>query len=59
MPETKTSTQFLSGNFEHPKTLRRMQEWPGHKSSKTIVVYTYVSNQGLQNIKNPFDDLEI
>jgi site-specific recombinase XerD len=29
----------------------------GHKSSKTTEIYTHVSNQSLQKIKNPFDDL--
>ena len=38
MPETKTQTQILPGNLEHHITLRRMREWFGHKSSKTIVV---------------------
>jgi hypothetical protein len=29
------------------------------KPSKTTAVYAHVSNQNLQNIKNPFDDLDI
>ena len=45
MPETKTQTQLLSGNLEHNRTLRKMQEWLGRESSITTAVYTHVSNQ--------------
>lgn len=37
--------------------LRFIQEFLGHKSSKTTEIYTHVSNDSLKNIRNPFDDL--
>ncbi|WP_320053210.1 tyrosine-type recombinase/integrase [uncultured Acetobacteroides sp.] len=37
--------------------LRYIKELLGHKSSKTIEIYTHVSMQSLQNVKSPFDDL--
>jgi len=37
--------------------LRYIQELLGHKSSKTIEIYTHVSQKSLQRIKSPFDDL--
>ena len=40
-------------------SLRFIQEFLGHKSSKTTEIYTHVSNDSLRNIKNPFDELEI
>lgn len=45
--------------LENGTDLRYIQELLGHKSSKTTEIYTHVSNQSLQNIKNPFDDLDI
>ncbi|MCF8362094.1 MAG: tyrosine-type recombinase/integrase [Prolixibacteraceae bacterium] len=45
--------------LENGTDLRYIQEFLGHKSSKTTEIYTHVSNQSLQNIKNPFDELEI
>jgi len=40
-------------------SLRYIQELLGHKSSKTTEIYTWVSMQGLQNIKNPADDFDL
>jgi len=37
--------------------LRYIQTLLGHKSSKTTEIYTHVSNQSLQQIKSPFDDM--
>lgn len=45
--------------LENGTDLRIIQELLGHKSSKTTEIYTHVSNQTLQNIKNPFDDLNL
>jgi site-specific recombinase XerD len=45
--------------LENGTDLRYIQEFLGHKSSKTTEIYTHVSNQSLQNIKNPFDELDI
>lgn len=40
-------------------SLRYIQELLGHKSSKTTEIYTHVSMTGLQNIKNPADDIDL
>ncbi len=37
--------------------IRYIQELLGHKSIKTTEIYTEVSNNSLQNIKNPLDIL--
>ena len=39
--------------------LRYIQELLGHGSSKTTEIYTYVSNEMLQEVKSPFDDLDV
>jgi site-specific recombinase XerD len=45
--------------LESGVSLRYIQELLGHKSSKTTEIYTWVSMQGLQNIKNPADDFDL
>ena len=39
--------------------LRYIQELLGHKSSKTTEIYTHVSQKSIQQIKTPFDDLNL
>jgi integrase/recombinase XerD len=43
--------------LEDGVSLRYIQELLGHKSSKTTEIYTHVSENGLDNIKSPFDTL--
>lgn len=45
--------------LESGTDLRYIQELLGHKSSKTTEIYTHVSQKSLQQIKTPFDDLNI
>jgi len=39
--------------------LRYIQELLGHKSSKTTEIYTHVSIRSIQNIRSPFDELDL
>ena len=43
--------------LENGTDLRFIQELLGHKSSKTIEIYTHVSTKSIEHIKSPFDDL--
>jgi integrase/recombinase XerD len=45
--------------LESGTDLRYIQELLGHKSSKTTEIYTHVSTKNIQNIKSPFDDLDL
>ena len=45
--------------LESGTDLRYIQELLGHNSSKTTEIYTHVSTKNIQNIKSPFDDLDI
>ncbi len=47
--------RFLS----QPVNLRYIQELLGHKSSKTMEIYTHVSNKDIGKIKSPLDSLQI
>jgi integrase/recombinase XerD len=43
--------------LEAGTNLRYIQEILGHSSPKTTQIYTHVSNDGLQNVHSPFDNL--
>ena len=45
--------------LEQGTDLRIIQELLGHKSSKTTEIYTHVSTKNIQQIKSPFDDIDI
>jgi len=45
--------------LENGTDIRIIQELPGHRSSKTTELYTYVSQQTKQKIPNPLDQLNL
>lgn len=45
--------------LESGTDIRYIQEILGHNSSRTTEIYTHVSLHSIQNIRNPFDDLDI
>jgi integrase/recombinase XerD len=45
--------------LENGTDLRYIQEILGHRSSKTTEIYTHVSNKKLQQIRSPFEDLDV
>jgi len=45
--------------LESGTDIRYIQELLGHHSPKTTMIYTHVTRQNIENIKSPFDNLEI
>ena len=45
--------------MESGTDLRYIQNLLGHSSSRTTEIYTHVSTKSIQNIKSPFDDLDL
>jgi site-specific recombinase XerD len=45
--------------LEDGTDIRYIQELLGHNSPKTTMIYTHVSTKNLQNIKSPFEKLDL
>ncbi len=45
--------------LESGTDIRYIQELLGHNSPKTTMIYTHVSSNSIENIKSPFDKLEL
>jgi len=50
---------FATHLLESGTDIRYIQEILGHKSTRTTEIYTHVTEKSIQNIKSPFDELNI
>jgi site-specific recombinase XerD len=50
---------FATHLWERGTDLRYTQAFPGHASSKTTEIYTYVTTKGFGNLKSPLDKIDI
>jgi len=50
---------YATHPHESGTDIKLIQELLGHNDLKTIMRYTHVSNRTLENIKSPFDNLNL
>lgn len=50
---------FATHLLEQGTSLRYIQNLLGHESSKTTEIYTHITNEGLDKIDNPMDNMDI
>ena len=50
---------FATHLLETGVDLRYIQNFLGHESTKTTMIYTHITKKGIENIKSPLDNLDI